>query len=203
MRSSFTATLAALFIGAEAGRHAGSCSDRDISGVASFNQNRYSGRWFEVSKEADFYDEDYSCSTEDIVVNFNGTVTIAKSNYSLDYEWEQKELSAILSRGKLGEYIAFGEEDTPNRDGNTDFYVLATDYESWAVEYICIDLVPGRVYFDGLSIKSRSRELTQDTASIIELLIASRLPDYDFDNLHDIVQCRVCPYQGIPIPEAQ
>ena len=198
-----TAALAALFIGAEAGRHAGSCADKNIVGVANFNQNRYSGRWFEIAKEADFYDEDVSCSTEDVVVNFNGTVTIAKSTIDSDFVWEQKQLSAILAQGRAGEYIAFGEDDEPSRDGNPDFYVLATDYESWAVEYICIDLVPGRVYFDGISIKSRTRELTQDTTSIVELLIASKLPDYDFDNLHNIVQCRVCPYQQIPIAGAQ
>lgn len=203
MKSFFAACAALLFAGVEAGRHSGSCSDNPKQGVESFSQRRYAGRWYDIAKEADFFDEASSCSVEDIVENFNGTVTIGKSRYDLVDDWQQKTLNAVRSANNRGEYIVVADGEAVDRQGNTDFYVLATDYETWAVEYICIDLVPGRVYFDGISIKGRQRELSKDTLDLVQLLIEGRVTDYDFSNLHYVHQCQICPFDDVPVIESE
>jgi hypothetical protein len=39
---------------------------------------------------------------EDHVVNFNGSITVSKNQYTLDDGWTQNLLDAILVKGKSG-----------------------------------------------------------------------------------------------------
>ena len=195
---SFAAALALLFAGVQAGSGRGSCSDNPISGVAEFDQDRFAGRWYKISMDSDFFDEDQNCSAEDWVVNFNGTLTVGKNSYTLANGWEQKPMRAIQSSNNKGEYIVFDEEEQPDRDANTDVYIVATDYENWAIEYVCVDIVPGKLYFDSTSILGRAPQLTDTDSDLIKILLDNRLDQYNQKKLTDVVQCRICPFAGIP-----
>ena len=99
---SFAATVGLLFAGAEAGSHRGSCQDQAIPGVSSFSQSRIAGRWFEIARDSIFSDPTKSCLAEDHVVNFDGTLSISKNDYTLEDGWTQDIVNAILQRNKPG-----------------------------------------------------------------------------------------------------
>ena len=145
MRSSFIVALA-LAAGVNAGAHRGSCADQGIQPKSNFDQNRMSGRWYEIARDAQFSNPNDSCVTEDWVENFNGTVAIGKSAYTLDDGWTQNKVSAVLINSgdnKYASYNAYTEEEQPDRSEDPNFFVLATDYETWAIEYTCVNIIPG------------------------------------------------------------
>ena len=57
--------------------------------MSKFKQSRIDGRWYEIARDSDFADTTKSCVSEDIYINFNGTVTVAKNSYTLENGWEQ------------------------------------------------------------------------------------------------------------------
>ncbi len=178
MRSVALALFAA---GIEARYMFGSCADQtNIGGLEDFNQDRYLGRWYEIARDSDFFDEDMNCACDDVVENFNNSVTIARNQYSLETSWEQSTVQAILSSNGKGEYIVYDAEDQPDREADSDIIVLGTDYDRWAIEYVCKDFVPGVYYYDSVSIKARVQQLDQKTLDLILLVINNTFGNYDY-----------------------
>jgi len=177
---SFAAALALIMVGVEAASHRGSCADNPVSGKSNFNEDSYAGRWFEVAKDKDFYDDSKSCPAEDFVKKFNGDMIVARNYYDLDNGWTQKTLDSVLSRSGRGEYVVFTEGNGADfRDANTSFYVLNTDYSSYSIEYVCVDVVPGLFYVDSVSVKSRTPQLPSSEQDYINVLLTTILPNYD------------------------
>ena len=199
---SFAAALALFATGIEARYMFGSCADQIIEGQAEFDQSRYLGRWYEIARDSDFFDENMNCACDDVVENFNNSVTIARNAFSLDLAWEQDTVRSILSSNGRGEYIVYDAEDQPDREADTDLFVLSTDYDRWAIEYVCKDFVPGVFYYDSVSIKARTQQLEQKTLDLILLVISNTFDNYDYDQLHFIDQCRICPFRDIAAIEA-
>ena len=97
MRSYTSALLAVAFAtGVNAGAHRGSCADQGITAKADFDQGRFTGRWYEIARDAQFSRTEDSCITEDWIENFNGTVQIGKASYTLLDGWEQNITDAVL-----------------------------------------------------------------------------------------------------------
>ena len=112
--------------------------------------------------------------------NFNGSVTISRNSYSLADGWTQKKLDVVRNSNNRGEYCLCDETEGCVRDKRPDFYVIATDYEEWAVEYLCIDIVPGQYYVDSVTVKSRTPEMDESTKGVVSLIIEKDL-DYNVE----------------------
>ena len=198
MRSSFAAALFMMAASVEAGSHIGSCSDLNIEGVSDFDQSKIAGRWYTIATDASFYDSSKACENEDYVVNFNGTVTVGKNFYDLTNGWTQKTLHAIQNSNNRGEYATFTATDIADRDANPEFKIVATDYNNWIIEYVCADIIPGKFYFDIVTIKSRTSELSPTNQTLVDAILEATLPHYDTNELFQTSQCKICPYSGIP-----
>lgn len=194
---SFALAMGLFWAGVEAATKRGSCADVTKTGVESFDEAAYLGSWYEIAKDSDFFDTDKSCSNETYQRKFNGELVVGKNTYDLDDKWTQKQLNAVLNRSGNGEYVVFPEGEVGDRDANPNFLVLDTDYINYAVEYICINIVPGKLYVESVSIRSREQTISDNTISYINLLLQQKVPDYDFDNLYFIDQCRICPFGDI------
>ena len=135
--------------------------------------------------------------------NFDGSVTISRNTYSLEDSWTQKKLEAVKNSNNRGEFGLCDETEGCDRDKRPDFYVIATDYEEWAIEYVCIDIVPGQYYVDAVTIKSRTPQMDDSTIGVVSLVIETDL-DYNVDdNLVFIHQCAICPFSTVPETIAQ
>ena len=199
---SFFATMALLWASSDARANKGSCSDKGISGKKSISENRFDGRWYMIAQDKQFY-QDVSCQNEDFVKNFNGSVTISRNSYSLEDGWTQKKLDVVRNSNNRGEYGLCDADEGCVRDKRPDFYVIATDYEEWAIEYVCIDIVPGQYYVDNVTIKSRTPVMDESTQAVVKLVIETDL-DYDVDeNLIFINHCAICPFNTVPETVAQ
>ena len=200
---SFTSALAAIVLATtvNAGAHRGSCADQGIQPKQNFAQARMAGRWYEIARDQQFSVPTDSCITEDWVENFNGTVIIAKNSYTLEEGWKQNKTNAVLLQtgdNNYGSYNAYGEDEQADRSEDAEFFVLATDYETWAIEYTCVNILPGYLYYDSMSIKARDRQLDSSTLTTIELIINGAIPLYDTTALFYSEHCRICPYSSIP-----
>lgn len=200
----FTAAIMAfLAIGIDARQRRGSCANESVVGKNKFKESRFDGKWYEIAKDKDFYNPDASCANEDIVKNFDGSVTVARNSYTLNDGWTQKTIDAILNANKRGEYNLCNEVEGCVRDGKTAFSYIATDYEEWAIEYVCIDIVPGQYFVDSVSIKGRTPELDESTIELVTSLVESTIPGYSTENLFFIHQCDICPFGDVPVLEAK
>ena len=161
---SFAETALALLLfatGAEAIARKGSCSDKYIPGKSKIKQNRIEGRWYEIAKDKDFFDATQSCQVTDISENDEGGIRLSRNAYSLKGGWEVKSLNAIKSDNKRGEYVIYGEDEAPNKYGETDFSFVTTDYDNYMVEYVCVDIVPNAYYVESMSIKARTTTISE------------------------------------------
>lgn len=68
-------------------------------------------------------------------------------------------VNAVLTKSNRGHYNVYAEGEEPDREAQPDVYVVATDYETWMIEYTCIDIIPGKFYFDSVAIKARENTL--------------------------------------------
>lgn len=66
------------------------------------------------------------------------------------------------------------------------------------IEYTCIDVIPGKFYFDSISIKAREFQMADSTLETLDLLIAGAVPNYNKSHLTFLHQCRICPFNTIP-----
>ena len=200
---SFATMVALLWTAADAATKRGSCADNLKTGQADFDEQAFLGQWYEVAKDHDFWDHDKSCSNETFARKFNGELVVGKNNYDLIDRWDQKQLNAVLNRTGSGEYVVFPEGTVGDRDANANFLILDTDYRNYAVEYVCINIVPGKLYVESVSIKSREQTISDSTIAYITLLLEQKVPDYEFDNLHFIDQCRICPFGDMEAVEIE
>ena len=200
---SFAAAMALLWAGSDARANKGSCNDNSHAGKKSFSESRFDGRWYTIAQDKQFYDASLNCSNSDIVRNFGGSIAVSRNSYSLEAGWTQKKLEAVRNQNNRGEYGLCDEVEGCVRDKSPDIYYLATDYEEWAVEYICIDIVPGQYYVDSVTILAREPQLDEGTVELVSTLIANSDIRYEFDNLVFVNQCAICPFNTVPETVAQ
>ena len=202
MRTFAMSMMALLWAGAEARSGRGSCNDNETAGKKKFSQSRFDGRWYAIAIDKDFYDPEASCANEDVVKNFDGSLSIVRNSYTLDDGWRQKQVQAIINENKRGEYGLCNDEEGCLRDITPHFKYIATDYEEWAIEYVCIDIVPGKYFVDSISIKSREPEMDESTLELVTNVIETSIKGYDSSNLIFIQHCAICPFDDVPVTEA-
>ena len=179
-------------------RGPGSCADQKVTtSLSTFDQNKLKGRWYEIARDSSFSDPTKSCQVEDFVVNTSGTVTIAKNDYTVDGGWVQKPIDAILIKGATAQYNLFTATEKPDSSGKTDFRYLATDYDTYLIEYICVDVIIGKLFFESISVKSKRSQLDQATRDKVLKMIGTLVPAYDVKDLFNMHQCLICPYKNI------
>ena len=88
--------------------------------------------------------------------NQRGEYTVCDHEYAVDTE-RKKKLAC--------------EQSKKRRKGEPDFYYLDSEYGEWAIEYVCIDVVPGHFSVDSISIKARKPKLNQSTIELISSVI--------------------------------
>lgn len=101
-----------------------------------------------------------------------------------------------MHSNKRGDFVIYGEGENPDKNGDIDFSYIATDYNTWLIEYVCVDIVPNQYYVDSISIKSRTPELDESTIALITGITDGI--GYDPENLYFVHQCRICPYNTMP-----
>ena len=156
---SFIAALC-LWAGVEAVTRRGSCADHAVVGMENFDEEAwigkedFNGNWYEIAKDADFYDAGKSCSSEHYQRKFNGELVLALNKYDLQNKWSQ-DVQNTIHTFRDGEYAIFSEGQVGDRDASTAKIILATDYINYAIEYVCVDIVAGKLFAESVSIKAR------------------------------------------------
>ena len=77
----------------------------------------------------------------------------------------------------------FTASEKPDSSGKPDFRYLATDYDSYLIEYVCVDVIKGKLFFESISLKSKKSTLDQTTLDKVLKLIGTLVPAYDVKDL--------------------
>ena len=66
-------------------------------------------------------------------------------------------------------------------DKRDEFRILATDYETYDIGYVCMDMIDDVMMADFVIIGSRNnKELSEETKTTVEGIINEKLPEYKF-----------------------
>lgn len=168
--------------------------------LMDFDATRYLGRWYgNVHSKNQPYitvaDEDSICITADYY-NLDATTGIFDvTNGGQDGSKEGNPNSEIQFRGKCP-----AEEGVPNwcsvsfspeiPFAEANYEVLETDYDSYALVYDCRES-ENFLYF---YILSRTPEMDADLKAELVEKAKAALPNYNFDNMHDVVHDERCNY---------
>ncbi|CAH4038096.1 unnamed protein product [Pieris brassicae] len=145
----------------------GRCDD-SIKGVANFNASAYLGNWIEVASYPQrFQNGDcaraYYTSTDGVVVNVMNTQVI---NRSLDVAYATARVASNDSTGVLDVTFTMPVSITSN------YYILATDYESYALVYSCRNLENGKRQVGSWKLR-RGKMLSQEAEAIMDDVISN------------------------------
>ena len=82
----------------------------------------------------------------------------------------------------------------PELNGDPNYFVLDTDYDSYSVVYSCSN-ISDFITFDLLWILAREEVIAQEKLDAIKAVIREELPGYDFEkNAKYTVQGDSCDY---------
>nr|QLC28933.1 apolipoprotein [Spodoptera frugiperda] len=113
----------------------GKCDDR-IKGVENFDLNRYTGEWIEVSR--------YPQPTQTGQCNRAKYEAINGGGISVTNRQVVNQRLATISGQAVASADGFGKlEVTFSDNSKSDYYVLATDYQNYALVYTCNSLPNG------------------------------------------------------------
>ncbi|CAF4867626.1 unnamed protein product [Pieris macdunnoughi] len=143
----------------------GRCDD-SIRGVGNFNASAYLGNWIEIeSYPQRFQNGDcaraYYTSTDGVVVNVMNTQVV---NRSLDVAYATARVASNDGSGVLDVTFTMPVSITSN------YYILATDYESYALVYSCRNLENGKRQVGSWKL-SRGKTLSPDAETIMDNVI--------------------------------
>ncbi|XP_047512186.1 uncharacterized protein LOC125054377 isoform X2 [Pieris napi] len=143
----------------------GRCDD-SIRGVPNFNASAYLGNWIEIeSYPQRFQNGDcaraYYTSTDGVIVNVMNTQVV---NRSLDVAYATARVASNDGSGVLDVTFTMPVSTTSN------YYILATDYESYALVYSCRNLENGKRQVGSWKL-SRGKTLSQDAETIMDNVI--------------------------------
>ena len=97
--------------------------------------------------------------------------------------------------------INFNGEPSPDNEGK--YYVVDTDYDSYAIVYNCDEMFGGWVSSDYFWILARTETLSDKELKDIIEIVEEKIPGYSFfNNDHATRQGSSCPYERMPENES-
>ncbi|XP_068619407.1 uncharacterized protein [Battus philenor] len=144
----------------------GQC-DRDIPVVRNFDPVRYAGRWRLIESYASDF-QSGACNEATYTLTPNGTVDVYNTqviNQTLDTMIGSAVLATNDSSGKL--LVSFPTSPEP-----AEYWILDTDYDSYALVYTCVNINPERRRVWSWKL-SRTRQLSNDAVINIDRLISN------------------------------
>ncbi|KAF9806882.1 hypothetical protein SFRURICE_005839 [Spodoptera frugiperda] len=144
----------------------GNC-DHNIRGVANFNAVAYSGPWLEVARYPNS-EQNGQCNRAVYGPLPGGAISVLHSEV-VDEEWQAISGEAVAHRDGTGEL-----QVTLNVNNDTvlnDYYVLATDYNEYALVYSCTDNSDIRNKRVGSWKLSRTETLSPTAETVMDEII--------------------------------
>ena len=149
-------TLAAL-TGASARLSFGQCPT-DLENVTNLDKSRYAGRWYQIEQDIQFpMTVSAVCTYKDLEINSTGDLDLwFGAYYTMMFQYSG-------AGGVM--YCEDGNKETceatmGGRPKRSDFPVLATDYETYEVNYICMNMVENFMKADFIMIWGREKEMS-------------------------------------------
>ncbi|KAM9582777.1 apolipoprotein D [Trichechus inunguis] len=177
-------TLAGLFVGAAKGQafHPGRCPNPPVQ--ENFDVNKYLGRWYEIEKIPVTFEKG-SCIQANYSLMENGNVKVINQEVRPDGSVNQIEGEAtqvnLTEPAKLGVKFFWLMPSAP-------YWVLATDYENYALVYSCTTFL-WLFHMDHVWILGRNRFLPPETVTYLKDILTSNNIAIDKMTNTDQVNC--------------
>ncbi|XP_047476192.1 apolipoprotein D-like [Penaeus chinensis] len=117
----------------------GSCPKQDV--VQNFDLNSYLGKWYEIEKYFAIFELGGKCITADYSLLPNGNVKVVNTQTNaLTGKVNSIEGEAVLADPASGEaklVVSFSPFGGATAGGNSNYWVLDTDYTSYAIVWSC------------------------------------------------------------------
>ncbi|KAJ8714188.1 hypothetical protein PYW08_007808 [Mythimna loreyi] len=146
----------------------GPCNE-SIAGIPNFNMHDFTGQWYEIARYPQPAQTGQCSRPVFGEVSNSGTVTIVNSQVT------DEALSKIFGEatvtgndGQIEVTFKVGEETRTAK-----YYVLATDYQSYALLYSCVTIENGNRRRVGSWKLSRTTELSQVANNAIDSIVSS------------------------------
>uniref|UniRef100_W8BMB3 Apolipoprotein D n=1 Tax=Ceratitis capitata TaxID=7213 RepID=W8BMB3_CERCA len=145
----------------------GACP-RYIKTVQNFDIEAYLGTWYEYSKYPFAYEIDGRCVKHDYETLSENKISVLATQFSsLNVQTSTDGVAKIVDPGKLS--VRFN--GLAALLGLTDYWVLATDYENYAVVYSCKNLADAHA--KNVWILTRERDPAEDVVTDAEDVLIS------------------------------
>ncbi|XP_051005688.1 apolipoprotein D [Acomys russatus] len=177
------ATLAGLFTTAEGQSfHLGKCSNLPVQ--ENFDVKKYLGRWYEIEKIPTSFEKG-NCIQANYSLKENGNIKVLNQEVRLDgtvnqIEGEAKQ-SNLSEPAKLE--VKFFELMPPS-----PYWILATDYENYALVYSCTTFL-GLFHLEYVWILGRNPYLAPETVTKLKDILTSDQIDISKMTTTDQVNC--------------
>ncbi|XP_052863329.1 apolipoprotein D-like [Anopheles cruzii] len=172
----------------------GSCPDNPV--VVNFDVARYLGLWYETRRYEQVFQQNGECMTPEYSLNEDGTVRVFNSMVVPPSQVRLSELgSAVLAfpdrtplEAKLNVSFPLTNSD------RTNYFVLATDYDTYAVVWSCFEVGP-TMRADSAWILSRTPQMPATAVAQVQQYIDLYLNEADLRTTNQDEQfcCAVDP----------
>ncbi|XP_037960586.1 apolipoprotein D-like [Teleopsis dalmanni] len=145
----------------------GRCST-NITTVQDFRAADYVGRWYEYSKYPFIFEILGRCIYAEYGVLSNNTISI-KNHQVNRFTGRSDEINgSAVERSSAKLYVTFD-----NIPAGSDYWVLGTDYTSYAVVYSCVDIL-GLLHTKVIWILTRDRFPSDEVVKTAQDVITSK-----------------------------
>ena len=192
-----TALFASMMaLGADASLRGSRCPD--YTRQENFDLLSYTGLWYEQVRDAGtIFEIGADCVTARYTANADGTVRVRNNSHYPIVGWTGTTAKAYDTVGEDGDLFVSFNGKAPGPDAKSNYSVLATDYDNFAIVYNCSDFKVATT--EVLWILGREPVMDADVLKQAEAIIAEKLPSYDMSKKsYYTKQGDKCPYDSQP-----
>ncbi|GFS10181.1 apolipoprotein D [Elysia marginata] len=151
-----------------------------VASQATLDPDRYVGKWYELKRFPNINQMDLRCTSAQYTLASNGSVIVRNQGITSDGTLDSIEGTAqvvnVSAPAELSVDFGFGwPADIPN------YYVLATDYDSYSLVYSCSDLFG--ISMEYAWILSRERNAGLDVSGLEQILTDAGVDITNFETV--------------------